>query len=274
MKMIKYIIIAMSFIAINSACKKSELDLGPFNQIETTQAFNTENDANLALNGMYFGLRASGSYYMGSWNIVGEVTSDNVIISVGGRQSQVVFSNWQYTGDNTLGLFGGGYTMIRRANAIIENIDKVQGSSPAFINGTKGQALAVRAMVHFDMARVYGRTPLTITASDNKTIPYVTSTDPTIKPSNELVVDVYDKIIADLNAAVPLLTTTYTSGRLNRAAVDAVIQFAQSPLYKNARDNNAFAAAQPACIADGFCGYTLPQKEPPVYFKNLCNAKK
>ena len=223
MKMIKYIIIVLSFIVVNSSCKKKELDLFPFNQIETTQAFNTENDANLALNGMYFGLRASGSYYAGSWNIVGEVASDNVIISVGGRQSQVVYSNWQYNGDNTLGLFAGGYTMIRRANAIIENIDKVQGSTPAFINNAKGQALACRAMVHFDMARVYGRTPLTITATDNTTIPYITTTDPTTKPSNELVVDVYNKIIADLTTANGLISATNPSGRLTKAAVNGLL---------------------------------------------------
>jgi starch-binding outer membrane protein, SusD/RagB family len=219
----KYIILGICLILLNSGCKKKELELRPFNQIETTQAFNNENDANLALNGMYYGLRVSGSYYVGSWNIIGDLAADNLIISVGGRQSQVVFSNWLYNGDNTSGLFAGGYTMVRRANAILENADKVQGSTPAFINNLKGQALACRAMVYFDLARVYGKTPLTITATDNLTIPYVTSTDPTIKPSKEPVVDVYNKIISDLTTANNLIAITNPSGRLNKAAVNGLL---------------------------------------------------
>jgi starch-binding outer membrane protein, SusD/RagB family len=219
----KYLIIGLCILTTISSCKKKELDLFPFNQIETEQAFNNQNDANLALNGMYYGLRASGSYHVGTWNIIGDLTSDNLIISINGRLSQRVFHNWQYNGDNTYGLFAGGYTITRRANAIIENIDKVKGATQAFINDVKGQALACRAMTYFDMARVYGKTPLTITTADNLTIPYITSTDPTIKPAKELVVDFYNKLISDLTTANGLISTAYVSGRFNKAAVSGLL---------------------------------------------------
>ena len=116
-------------IGLLFSCKKAELDLYPYNQIETTQAFNTENDVNLALNGVYQGLRSAGSYYQGSWNIEFEVVSDNLILNQQGRLSQQTFFNWQYTGNGTTGLFGNGYSLIRRANAIIENIDKVNSTA-------------------------------------------------------------------------------------------------------------------------------------------------
>ena len=222
LNMKKYLIIGLGLIAVISSCKKSELELFPYNQIETTQAFNNEAGAALALNGMYYGLRVAGGYYVNNWAIQSEVASDNVLISSAGRLSQRTFHDWTYNGDNTSGTFQDGYTMVRRANAIIENIDKLSGSSPAFINNAKGQALACRAMVYFDMARVYSKTPLNATASDN-TVPYVTTTDPTIKPGNEPIPAFYDKIIADLNAAKSLIAVSNGVGKLNLAAVNALL---------------------------------------------------
>jgi starch-binding outer membrane protein, SusD/RagB family len=220
----KYIII-LTIVSLIASCKKSKLELFPYNQIETEQAFNTENDANLALNGMYFGLRASGSYYQGTWSIFGEVTSDNVLISQAGRLSQQASHNWQYTPDNTYALFGGGYTIARRANAIIINADKLTGSSPAFINNLKAQALACRAMVYFDMSRIHAKALANATTADS-TIPYITILDPTILPGKETVASFYSKVIADLNLANSLITTASAGngvGRFSKLAVNGLL---------------------------------------------------
>ena len=103
----KYLIIGLGLISVISSCKKSELELFPYNQIETTQAFTNEAGAALALNGMYFGLRVAGGYYVQNWAISNEVASDNVIINSSGpgRLSQRFIHNWLYNGDNTIGLF-------------------------------------------------------------------------------------------------------------------------------------------------------------------------
>ncbi|MEO6869456.1 MAG: RagB/SusD family nutrient uptake outer membrane protein [Ginsengibacter sp.] len=199
----KYIYVIIGLLVLTASCKKSELDLFPYDQIETTQAFNTPADVTLAVNGMYAGIRTSGSYYTGTWNILADATADNIITNQDGRGSFRTFAEWRYTGSNTYGLFSGGYTIIRRANAILENIDKFPAGT--FHDDAKGQALACRAMVYFDMARVYAKTYLNATASDS-ILPYVTSTDPTITPKKELVTDFYNKVIADLNAAIPLIS--------------------------------------------------------------------
>src|SRR5215207_10332302 len=140
MKKTIYIIFAAALL--NTGCKKEELDLFPYNQIETGQAFNTEADVTLAVNGMYEGIRSSGSYYVGTWNIMGDVLADNLVLNTQGRLSLKDFYQWQYNGDNTLGLFSGGYSIVRRANAILENIDKFPAG--AFRDNAKGEALAIR----------------------------------------------------------------------------------------------------------------------------------
>ncbi|WP_204351202.1 hypothetical protein, partial [Serratia marcescens] len=78
-----------------TGCKKTELDLTPFNQIETSKAFGTESDVTLAVLGMYQGLRAN-NYVNGTWNIIGDVLADNLIISSLGRQTLTVYGDWRY----------------------------------------------------------------------------------------------------------------------------------------------------------------------------------
>jgi hypothetical protein len=216
MKKIVYFLFLLLFFA---GCKKSELDLTPFNQIETASAFKTEPDVNLALNGMYNGLRVN-NYVNGTWNIIADVLADNVIISSLGRQTLTTFGDWRYNADNTNGFFSSGYVITRRANAILENIENFPAGS--FKNNAKGEALAMRAMVYFDMARMYSKTFENAAATDS-TMSYVTSTDAKLLPVKESVKGFYTKIIADLTAALPLIATSNGVGRFNRAAVAGLL---------------------------------------------------
>lgn len=218
MKKISLILFTVVTLA---ACNKKELDLYPYNQVETTQAFNTTNDVDLALGGVYNGLRTAGSYYQGEWNIAFEVVSDNLILNTTGRLSQQTYFYWLYTGNSTTGLFGNAYSIIRRANAIIENIDKVPGTQ-TFKNNVKGQALAVRALLHFDLSRVYGKTFLNASVSDS-TAPYVTSTDFTLLPGKTAVKDVYNLVVTDLTNAESLIGTSNGTGKISKAAVQGIL---------------------------------------------------
>ncbi|WP_298736663.1 RagB/SusD family nutrient uptake outer membrane protein [uncultured Chitinophaga sp.] len=224
----RYIILTAALLPILGACSKSELDLYPYNTAAQEVAYETEEDMELAVNGMYYGIRASGSYYNGTWNIVADAMSDNLIINQAGRRSLNDYQRWNLKpGATEYGLFAGGYTMARRANAILENIDKFPAGP--FHDNTKGQALAIRGMVYFDMSRVYGKTYTNATDND-LTIPYVTTTDPTILPAKEPVKGFYDKVLADLNQALTLIDANNGTGKLNKAAVAGLLS--RVNLYK------------------------------------------
>jgi hypothetical protein len=205
-----------------AGCKKSDLDLFPYNQKETSQAFLTEADINLAINGMYTGLRTSTSYFVaGTWNVMADVLADNVIANPVGRLSlKTTYYEWRYTGTSTYDLFGSGYTITRRANAILENINSFPDGT--FKNNAKGEALAIRAMTYFDLSRVYSKTYLNATDAD-LTVPYVTTTDPAILPANEPVKGFYDKVINDLKQSEGLINVSNGVGRLNKAAVQGLL---------------------------------------------------
>lgn len=207
------------------SCKKSDLELYPYNQIENENVFKTQADVTLAVNGMYAGLRTSGSYFVsGTWNIIADAMADNLIINASGpgRLTLRTFGNWQYTGEDTYGLFTGGYTIVRRANAILENIDNVQDADDAFKNNVKGQALALRGLVYFDMSRVYSKTYMNASPTD-WTLPYVTSTDPTITPAVEPVHGFQEKVIKDLEDAKSLIGKSNGLYKLNDTAVSALL---------------------------------------------------
>jgi len=223
-----------------SGCKK-ELTLYPFNQVETTQAFNSEADVALAVNGMYAGLRTSTSYWVsGTFNILPDVLSDNLVLNPLGRLSlKIPYYEWRYTGESTSGFFTSGYGITRRANAILENIGNLPTTTAT--NNARGEALAIRGMIYFDMTRLYSKTYTNATDAD-LTIPYVTTTDPTIKPANESLKGVYDKIIADLTQAEGLINASNGVGRLNKASVAGLLS--RVYLYKGDYTNTIAAATR------------------------------
>ncbi|MBS1565206.1 MAG: RagB/SusD family nutrient uptake outer membrane protein, partial [Bacteroidetes bacterium] len=270
----KYSYIFLSSLLAMGACKKSNLDLFPYNAKETSQAFLTQADVTLAVNGMYYGIKSSGSYYNGTWNIFADAMADNLILSKSGRGSFTNYSEWLFNPNSTYGLFSGGYTMTRRANAILENIDNFPAGS--FRDNAKGEALAIRGMTYFDMSRVYSKTYLNATATDS-TLPYVTSTDATIKPSKESLKGFYDKVIADLTQAYSLINTDNGTGRLNKASVAGILS--RVLLYKGdwtgtiAAANNAIGTGIPnvTSMAD-FSKVWTDQSTSGVLFKVINNS--
>ncbi|WP_018336716.1 RagB/SusD family nutrient uptake outer membrane protein [Butyricimonas synergistica] len=105
-------------------------------------------------------------------------------------------------------IWENGYRGIARANNLIEHIE--QQDSTFFDNGQleknvlMGEALALRAFIHFDMLRVFAQAPLL--DATGSYIPYVTQYpmifNPAI-PTNEVL----EKIVKDLKMSKDLLAT-------------------------------------------------------------------
>ncbi|MCY7349186.1 MAG: RagB/SusD family nutrient uptake outer membrane protein [Cytophagaceae bacterium] len=217
----KYILtLAVATIGLlQTGCREEELELGPYNSITLDQVFNTQTDFQNAVNGMYAGFLGA-SYYGGDFIIVPDLLADNLIINQRGRLTNRTFSEWIYSGESTSGLFFSAYGVIRRANAVLENIDKLPAGAPR--DNFRGEALAVRALAHFDLLRMYAKAYTTASAADLG-VPYVTSTDPTLKPSREPVKTGYDKVRDDLIEAEKLIATANGVGRLSRAGVNGLL---------------------------------------------------
>lgn len=214
-----YKVILLAGMTMVAACG-DQLDLEPFDAATTDRALTTQSDFENAVRGMY--LRARQLTYYGGWMFsIPDVVSDNVIISSEGRTSKQNYHYFNYTGNDTwLGLWDDGYEAIVAANLILENIDKLPEGDPK--NNVQGEALAMRALAHFDMARVFAEIPPFATGEDLG-VPYMTSSDPNQLPERPSVSDTYNTIITDLEDAKALIAEDNGEGRLNQAAVAGLL---------------------------------------------------
>ena len=183
------------------------------------------------LNGIYIDLNSDALYgqslsvemieVMGGAYAIG---TDN---SVWGNYKDL--SNYQYGTEywrNRLDqTWNKAYALILNCNKILENIDQNQD---LFTGGNyyavKGEALALRAMLHFDMLRLFG--PVYAKDSDKKAIPYYNKQ--TNSPEPILTAkEVAEKVVADLEEARILLANdpVKTEGTLMSGSQDGTSNF-------------------------------------------------
>lgn len=242
MKKLIYIL-AVGLLPLASC--ESELDQNPFNALTPEQAFSTEADFVNAVRGAYTGLRG-GSYYGGldggSMILTPDILSDNLIINSQGRFSQQGTYQLNYTANSTWQIWSNAYTTILRANYILENIDNLT-DGPAKSN-IRGEALALRALAHFDLLRMYGKRYIGATDADLG-VPYVTSTDPTLEPARNPLKESYDLVVADFLAAETAIGTSNGVGRLNKTAVQGLLGrvYLYMGQWQNAVDKSTAAIA-------------------------------
>jgi tetratricopeptide (TPR) repeat protein len=226
MRITKTLILGFGLVAVAGTSCKKELTKQPYNAVSEDQAFKTATDFQNAAKGIYERIAFSQGYYGGDMIIVPDLLSDNLITNANGRGTFLNTSRWLYNADNTLGLWQTGYSIIRSANGVLANIDNGVVSGTVKDN-LKGEALALRAWVHFDIARTFAKLPTNaINPTVDLGIPYVTSTDANALPAREPIADVYNKIVKDFTDALPLVSTsssTVANGRINKAAVAGIL---------------------------------------------------
>ncbi len=246
-----------------SSCDK-ELNLVPYNSITVDQAFATTTDFANAVNGMYSAF-LGGAYYGGDMIILPDLLADNLIISQRGRLTNRVFSEYIYSGATTSGLYFDAYVPVLRANAVLENLEKLPDA--ALRPNYRGEALAVRALAHFDLLRLYGKGYLSAGA-DDLGIAYTTSTDPTQKPSREPVKTGYDKVVADLVEAEGIINANAKNGvgRIGKEAVNGLLS--RVYLYRGEWQKAADAATKALAVSPSVATIA----ELPALFKDATEA--
>ncbi|AGC75677.1 SusD-like starch-binding protein associating with outer membrane [Nonlabens dokdonensis] len=240
----KLLLIALMF----SACDDEDIFQEDPDSIVIENFFQTEEEFNSALRGVYSRMKTVG-YYGGSgasgdFIITGDLLADNLISNPDGRRSNFRSHNWQYN-DNTTPtvLYNQAYISVARVNLILDNLDNLEDGTVK--DQIRGEALALRASLLFDVARLYSEIP-TQSANSNQSIgvAYPLSFDPTGSPSRVATVqETYDLINADLDSAISLIGSANASdktrfdlnvvrGIISRVALhqgnyQRVIQFAQ-----------------------------------------------
>jgi len=205
----------LAIVLLTSSCE-AFLDVQPKESISDQATIVDKISAETALNGVYSAL-GSGGYYGTIFQSIGYLSGDNVQWT--GSQSQVQeFINHRVSPENSTiaGAWVAIYNTINRANNVIAKVPQV--TDPALTasikNSIVGEALAVRGLAYFDLARTFGGVPIilapTISPSDNRGIVRATQQQ------------TFEQALADFNAAEQLLPETTDRYRITRNTVWAL----------------------------------------------------
>ncbi|HET9826353.1 MAG TPA: RagB/SusD family nutrient uptake outer membrane protein, partial [Chitinophagaceae bacterium] len=238
--------IGILLLAVCSVSCKKVLNIDPQFSLDGQQ-LNSIQDYEFALTGAYTGFRST-SYYgatdgaSNAFACLPDILSDNVNETGESLGNERVFSRWAYAEDETQieNTWIAGYRIITRANIVGNNVDKFASENQEAVNRIKAQALAIRALAHFDLMRYfvdnYDRN------STSPGIPYMTVFDYEQKPARGTVKEDYDHIEQDLKTAAELMTNmdhAINSGTsrayIDGNAVNAIL--ARVSLYSNQLDS-------------------------------------
>lgn len=200
-KYIVTIIVAMALVAF-PACD-DYLDVQPEAQFSETRMFADEEGFKDALYGIYHTMISADLYGQGmTWGLM-DALAQYYPVRASDYYAKAV--EYDYTSANVRKdldkIWGGGYNAIANVNNLLLNLEKWTPERLEYYNYYKGEALAMRAFLHFELYRCFG--PASQTGS-RLTIPYVTRFTNEVPPQ-ATVDQVYQNVITDLTAALVLL---------------------------------------------------------------------
>jgi starch-binding outer membrane protein, SusD/RagB family len=208
-------ICALSIIS-GSSCKKDFLDLAPVSQQNSNNFYKTAEDMNNALSAVYSALQYGGLYYS-SMHIIGDLRSDNTELTnpTAGADMQAVdeFTNNAVNSISST-TWNAHYQGIQSANIVIGKIDAVNMNETLKAR-YKAEAKFLRALMYFNLVRIYGDVPLVTTIISNPQEGYSYGRETTAK--------VYSQIIEDLMEAEQNLPFEFTGADIGRATKGAAM---------------------------------------------------
>ena len=241
---IKNMIVTTVLFLSLASCEKSFLELKPPTSLTPEFALATEADLQVALRGAYAGLKST-ALYGRSLMVLGDMMADNTYQSALNTNRYTNFNLYNYlvTDGDVAGLWNASYTVILRANNIINS----PIADNANIQQIKGEAYAIRALAYFNLVRYFGSP---YTADPSKLgVPIITTYQADLKPERAKIADVYTLINKDLTQAYTLMTKFTNSSQFSKYSAKAL----QAKVYLTMGDKtNAKTAALDVITNSGF----------------------
>ncbi|SNT15179.1 Starch-binding associating with outer membrane [Ekhidna lutea] len=212
--------IGLALVVILGVSCSDQLEVEPQQSVSTDAAFETLNDFENAVIGLYSGLQ-DGAYYGRNFPSLMDASSDNGNIPDGAGARLTVYYTLELNPTNTtVSNWTQAYNVIGRANQIINRIDDIEGDQ-AQKDQLKAEALFVRALCHFDIMRIYAHDYNFTSDQSHLGVPYVT-TNEIGTPARDVTSTVFTNIMDDLNTAETLMSNA-TSAGANRSSTMAVV---------------------------------------------------
>ena len=214
MKLKKYILslfVASCTLTTFSSCT-DWLDEQPNDKQSEEQQFATKPGFYAAVNGIYD--RMSGNSLYGQYlsyemiDVLGQRYEVNKTDEGSYYKYLRALADWDYSNETVIAvlgtIWGEAYQTIMNINVVLKNLEEKGEILPVKeYQMLKGEMLACRAMLHFDMLRLFG--PIYSKNPEGRGVPYNESTKTSILPILDAKTVLNDKILRDLKDAQALL---------------------------------------------------------------------
>ena len=190
------------------ACE-SWISVEPTDRLTEDEVFSSQKGFLQSLNGVYAEMNNT-QVYGGNLSVgIIDVLAQYYDGGPDNSYSYYYYSKYDYTATSAKATFANiwakMYSLISSVNIILEKCDQASFLVPQYQKMVKGEALALRAMFHLDLLRLFG--PVMSVESTALAIPYVTVADQSIQ--DILTADeVIHRIISDLAQASELLAAS------------------------------------------------------------------
>ena len=211
MKTFAKIFVSCTLLLSSASCGEW-LDVMPQGMTTEENLFSDYSGYRSALNGIYQQMASPSLYGRElSWGFVSALSQYYDFGSMDASQIYAYTEKMDYENKEVLdfleSIWQTAYNTIANCNALISHVEKADPDLfPYAESGERemiyGEALAARALLHFELLRLFAAAPVMDLSA--KAIPYST-TYPDKVPSRYTTEEVLEKIIADFEAALPLL---------------------------------------------------------------------
>jgi hypothetical protein len=209
-----------------SSCDKW-LDIKPQEGVVAEDYWKTKEQVRAAVNGLYISLITPvyGNRHLSQELFMhAEIRTDMIDISTFAPQAYTEYRFADMLPTNLFSNWGMFYKIINYCNNVIDNAPAVKELDPTFaqtdLDAYVGEALAIRAWMYLNLARIWGDVPikLTYTASDEDLVSIAKSPQATVLQA----------VVDDLVRAEPMVRETFGStaadkGKITRYAVNALL---------------------------------------------------
>lgn len=236
----KYIVSGLAaFMLLATSCKKN-LELKDPQGLNPEDALATDGNIKKVLQGGYDALSSSNMYGGNVQMFADLLASDGEVSWVGtfNDYREVWGKELITTNPLVAATWTSGYRAINIANSVLQSVSKVNAADQ---NRVKGEALFIRASMHFELVRLYAKDYTDGNPTTNPGVPLMTEAtfkvEDITKPARSKVAEVYSAIIADLTEAKDLLPRA-NGVFATKAAAFAVLSrvYLQKADYAGARD--------------------------------------
>jgi hypothetical protein len=233
------------------SCKKL-LDEEPTNQVNANESIKTPADAQIMINGIIRSM-SSADYYGRNFMLYADAKGGDMTIPSQGRGNDALYTfNHSATSGSYSGYWSQIYFTLLQVNNLLENIARLEAGGATGYNSYKGQALTLRAIMYFDLVRLYGK-PYDLDKNAYGVPNITTPLKSSALPLRNKVEENYNQILSDLKAAAPLLAKTKSNGFVNYYGNLAM----QARVYLYMKDNlNALKAAEEIITSNVYTLYS------------------